>query len=737
MARKKHNWRKSDPHSKREMHKYERPIASREWILELLEKEGAPANFDTLAKKLDLHDDVDHTALLRRLRAMERDGQLVCNRRGGYCLARFLPVVVGTVIGHRDGFGFLKPSDGGEDIFMPPRQMRELMDGDRASVRISGVDRRGREGRLVDVLERCHTELAGRYEEEQGIGIVVPDHPRLNHNILIPRAARGRARPGELVRVALTEYPTRRSQAIGRIVSILGNERAPGIEVDLAVSAHGLAHTWSDPVLAEARACGTEIPKQAITGRRDLRAFDLVTIDGEDSRDFDDAVWCDTTARGWTLIVAIADVSHYVQPGSALDTEAVHRGTSVYFPDRVIPMLPESLSNGLCSLNPDVDRLCVSCEMQINRSGKIVSSRFDKAVMRSSARLTYTDVAAVIAGDSAAQGRHKALLKRIEALHGLYGAFRKARSKRGAIDFESHDTRILFDKDHKIRAIVPTERNDAHKMIEEFMIAANVATATFLKKNKIPALYRVHNGPTEEKLAKLREFLGPLGLSLGGGDKPESKHFSKLLAKTAQRDDRHMIETVLLRSLSQAVYAPTLDGHFGLALTNYAHFTSPIRRYPDLLVHRAIDHVLAGGKPRDYRYSTTDMEQLGRDCSISERRAEEASRDAVSRLKAEYMLDKVGEEFDAVVTGVTSFGLFAEIKSLYIEGLIHVSSLNNDYYRHDPARHQLVGERSGQAYQLADPVTVRVIRVSLDDRKIDFEPAENAPRARKRRNKKR
>lgn len=728
------NWRQADPYAAREAKKYERPIPSRELILDLLEAEGAPADFERVARALRLRSQADRQALERRLGAMVRDGQILRNRRGEYCLTAHLPVVAGVVIGHRDGFGFLQPDQDGDDVFLPPSQMRELMDGDRALVRVSGVDARGRrEGRLVDVLEHRPRELAGRYFEEQGIGFVNPDNARVHHNILIPRERRGKARPGQMVRLNIIEYPGRHTQPIGEIIEVLGDRRTPGVEVELAVSAHALPHVWPDAALAEAERYGDQIPAAAVAGRHDLRGLDLVTIDGADARDFDDAVYCEATARGWRLIVAIADVSHYVTPGSALDTEAELRGTSVYFPDRVLPMLPETLSNGLCSLMPEVDRLCMVCEMIVDRSGRVTRSKFSRGVMRSSARLTYGEVAAIIAGDKQVRRRREALLARIEALHDLYRALHKSRNARGAIDFDTTETRIVFNRDRKIVAIEPTVRSDAHRLIEECMIAANVAAAKFLKKHKMPALYRVHASPDADKLAQLREFLGTLGLSLGGGDAPEPMHYAKLLAKIGNRDDAHLIQTVLLRSLSQAVYSPRLEGHFGLALPAYAHFTSPIRRYPDLLVHRAIGHVLEGGHSRDFTYSHNAMERLGTHCSQTERRADEATRDALSWLKAEFMLDKVGEEFDGRVTGVTSFGVFVELNGLFVEGLVHVTSLGNDYYRHDPVRHRLVGERGGQVYQLADPVRVRVVRVSLEDRKIDFEPVGRAPVAAARR----
>ena len=722
----------SDPFAEREAGKYERPIASREAILDWLGQAGEPVSFERLVRELKLHAESETVALERRLAAMLRDGQLVQNRRGEYCLVKRLPLVAGTVIGHRDGFGFLKPDEGGDDIFLPPRQMRELMHGDRAVVRVQGQDHRGRpEGSLVDVLERNTSELAGRFVEERGVAFVRPDNARISHSVLIPPHERKGARSGEMVVVEITQQPGKGSEVLGRVTRVMGERNQAGMASELAIHAHALPHAWPAEVELEIRGLNEQVPESAKQGRLDLRGTPLVTIDGEDARDFDDAVYCERLRDGFRLLVAIADVSHYVKPGTALDLEAQKRGNSVYFPDRVIPMLPEVLSNGLCSINPQVDRLCMVCEMRINEQGEVTRAQFHEAVMRSAARFTYTKVAAILVDrDEALRREYAPLLPQLKDLYALYHAFAKARAKRGAINFDTTETRVVFNEQGGIAAIKPLVRNDAHKLIEECMIAANVQAAKFLAKHRLPTVYRVHAGPETESLEKLRAFLASLGLKLGGGLKPQAADYEKLIEQVAKRPDRHLIETVLLRSLAQAVYTPENIGHFGLALSHYAHFTSPIRRYPDLLVHRAIRHAIRGGNERNFNYSGTQMEHLGSHCSMTERRADEATRDALDRLKAEYMRDKQGEEFEGLVTGVTSFGLFVQIKDLYVEGLIHVTSLPSDYYSHDPVGHRLVGERSGRVFRLTDPLRVRVAAVNLDERKIDFELV-SAPASRK------
>ena len=716
--------RPHDPYAEREAQKYARPIASREAILHWLEKAGTPLRFERLAQDLHLRHTDELEALSRRLAAMLRDGQLVQNRRDEYCLVKLLPLVAGTVIGHRDGFGFLKPDEGGDDVFLPPRQMRTLMHGDRALVRVQGRDARGRaEGSLVDVLERNTHEVAGRYVEEHGVSFVQPDNSRIAHTVLVPAAERNGARPGQMVVAELTQQPDKQSEPIGRVTRILGERHAPGMEVELAVHAHGLPHDWPLDVQREMRAFDESVPEASKQGRLDLRNTPLVTIDGEDARDFDDAVYCERKGAGFRLVVAIADVSHYVQPGSALDHEARNRGTSVYFPDRVIPMLPEVLSNGLCSINPEVDRLCMVCDMRVSAEGNISQAHFYEGLMRSAARFTYTRVAGILVDkDEKLRREYAQLVSQLENLYGVYHALAKARAKRGAIDFDSIETRVIFGEDRKVAAIKPLVRNDAHRLIEECMIAANVEAARFLEKHQIPALYRVHASPDADGLKELRIFLGTLGLSLGGGQKPDAMHYARLLDKVKGRPDKALIQTVLLRSLSQAVYSPVNVGHFGLSLSHYAHFTSPIRRYPDLLVHRAIRHVLRGGSAKNFQYSVTQMENLGSHCSMTERRADEATRDAMDWLKAEYMQDKLGEEFDGLITGVLPFGLFVQLKDLYVEGLVHVTSLPSDYYSHDPVGHRMVGERSGRIYRLTDPIRVRVSNVNLEEHKIDFEP---------------
>lgn len=731
-----------DPNAEREAARYARPIPSRDVILQVLEDADRPLEFAGIADALNLHEDVDLEALSRRLGAMLRDGQVVQNRRGKILIPKRAGVIAGTVMAHRDGFGFLIPDEGGDDVFLSPRQMRPLMHNDRAAVRIRGEDRRGRpEGSLVDVLERRTTTLVGRFSMEQGISFVVPDNSRYTQEVLVPPDARDGAQDGQIVLVDIVEQPTKHSQPIGRVSRVLGEHRAAGMEVEIAIHSHGLPHEWPDAVLRQAEQFGDSVPESAKQGRTDLRDLDLVTIDGEDARDFDDAVYAEPRGDGWRLIVAIADVSHYVKPGTPLDNEAQNRATSVYFPDWVIPMLPEALSNGLCSLNPKVDRLCMVCDMQVNARGHVTHAHFYEGVMQSKARLTYTEVGAFFDGDPAARRRQDHLAPRLHALHDLYGALRKARRQRGALDFDRPETKIVFGRDRKIDSIVPVVRNDAHKLIEECMIAANVAGAVFLTKHRMPTLYRIHDRPDPDRIQQLRDFLGPLGLSLGGGEKPEPKHFAKLIEAVQARSDRDLIEMVVLRSLAQAVYHADDIGHFGLSHSTYLHFTSPIRRYPDLLVHRAIRHVVRGGTAETFAYSLKDMEMLGSRCSMAERRADEATRDAVNWLKCDYMSDKLGEEFDGVVMGVTNFGIFVALSGLDIEGLVHVTALPDDYYQFDAARHCLVGERSGRVFQLTDRVRVKVARVDLEERKIDFDlvaapdaaPAERRARRKRRR----
>ncbi len=712
-----------DPFAEREASRYERPIPSREALLGYLEFTGEPMSVASIARALGMRDEVDREALRRRLQAMERAGQIVRNRRDAYGVAHKMGLIRGRVTAHPDGFGFLVPEEGGEDLFLAPRQMKTLMHGDRAIVRVAGFDRQGRpEGALVEILERANQKVVGRLHVESKVAFLVPDNRRLVHEFLVPPEDVGGASSGQIVVAEITEYPQEWRQPLVKVVEVLGDHMAPGMEIDVAARSYQLPTEWPAEVLAETERLGTKVAKRDKEGRKDLRDLPLVTIDGADARDFDDAVFCERRRSGWRLIVAIADVSAYVRTDSALDQSAQERGTSVYFPGRVVPMLPEALSNGLCSLNPKVDRLCMVCEMSIDAEGKIIRSKFYSGLMRSAARLTYDEVAGMlIDADPGLIKKHRDVLAHLQELYALYQVLAAARRRRGAIDFETTETKIQFDKEGKIDRIVPLVRNDAHRIIEECMIAANVATARFLRRHKMPFLYRIHEQPDNEKLTDVRSFLAELGLKLAGGEKPTAKNFATLMRKIRDRPDRHLIETVLLRSLKQAQYSPDNVGHFGLAHEHYAHFTSPIRRYPDLLVHRAIRHVLEKGRVNEFAYDHNRMVALGDHCSMTERRADEAVRDAEDWLKCEFMLDRVGEAFDGLITGVASFGFFVELQSIYAQGLVHVSSLANDYYHFDAPKHRLVGERSGQTFRLADPVRVRVVRVDLDDRKIDFE----------------
>ncbi|MFA1385890.1 ribonuclease R [Legionella pneumophila] len=715
-----------DPFYKREREKYAEPIPSREYIMEILDEYGRPMSRSKLFDKLDLSSESQQESLGFRLKAMLRDGQIMQDRRGRFCLLQKINLLRGTVQGHPDGFGFFIPDDGSEDMVLSAKEMRAVMHGDLVLAYQSGLDRRGRpEAKIHEVLEHANTTVVGRFFTDHGVNFVIPDSKRLTQDIAIPQEFIGEAKNGQIVLVELIAYPNKRSQAIGRVIHILGEHMAPGMEIQVAIHAHGIPFEWPDDVLAEVGKIPQQISEEQLKGRTDLRNLPFVTIDGEDAKDFDDAVYCYKKPKGgFQLYVAIADVSHYVAKDSALDQEAARRGNSVYFPGKVVPMLPEALSNGVCSLNPHVDRLCMVAELSISQEGKISRSRFYRAVIHSHARLTYTSVGAWLEQGKADE-KHQALWPMLESLYDLYHVLLDTRRLRGAMDFETTETRIEFDENKKIKCIVPVIRNDAHKLIEECMLAANVATARFLEKAEIPTLYRVHAAPEEDKITALRQFLGELGLSLGGGRKPGPKDFQRTMNMIGDRPEKHLIETVMLRSLKQAQYVESNEGHFGLAYSAYTHFTSPIRRFPDLLIHRAIGHLLDNHPIYEFEYSHEDMNRLGKHSSMTERRADEATREVITWLKCEYMQDKLGQVFKGRISAVTSFGIFVELDEIYVEGLVHVTSLKNDYYTFDSAKHRLIGARGGQVYRLGDKMTVLVARVDLNERKIDFEPVED------------
>lgn len=694
--------------------------------MEILDEYGRPMSRSKLFDKLDLSSESQQESLGFRLKAMLRDGQIMQDRRGRFCLLQKINLLRGTVQGHPDGFGFFIPDDGSEDMVLSAKEMRAVMHGDLVLAYQSGLDRRGRpEAKIHEVLEHANTTVVGRFFTDHGVNFVIPDSKRLTQDISIPQEFIGEAKNGQIVLVELIAYPNKRSQAIGRVIHILGEHMAPGMEIQVAIHAHGIPFEWPDDVLAEVGKIPQQISEEQLKGRTDLRNLPFVTIDGEDAKDFDDAVYCYKKPKGgFQLYVAIADVSHYVAKDSALDQEAARRGNSVYFPGKVVPMLPEALSNGVCSLNPHVDRLCMVAELSITQEGKISRSRFYRAVIHSHARLTYTSVGAWLEQGKADE-KHQALWPMLESLYDLYHILLDTRRLRGAMDFETTETRIEFDENKKIKCIVPVIRNDAHKLIEECMLAANVATARFLEKAEIPTLYRVHAAPEENKITALRQFLGELGLSLGGGRKPGPKDFQRTMNMIGDRPEKHLIETVMLRSLKQAQYVESNEGHFGLAYSAYTHFTSPIRRFPDLLIHRAIGHLLDNHPVYEFEYSHEDMNRLGKHSSMTERRADEATREVITWLKCEYMQDKLGQVFKGRISAVTSFGIFVELDEIYVEGLVHVTSLKNDYYTFDSAKHRLIGARGGQVYRLGDKMTVLVARVDLNERKIDFEPVED------------
>ncbi|MPZ42027.1 MAG: ribonuclease R [Betaproteobacteria bacterium] len=696
-----------------------------ESLLSELRTAAVPLQPRDLARRVG-YGNPAHAEFQQALEDLEHEGSVMQNRRGALCLVDNLDLIRGRVQGHRDGYGFLVRDDGKPDCFVGARQMHKVLHGDRVMAREIGVDRRGRcEVAIVEVLDRGNATVVGRLRRDYGILVIEPEDRRISQPLLVAPDGAGEALPGQVVVAEIVAQPSRAAQPVARIVEVLGSYADPGMEIEIALRKHRLPYRFGPEAEDEAARFAPAPEARDLRGRKDLRSLALVTIDGENARDFDDAVWCEALSKGaggasraagsggFRLIVAIADVSHYVHHGAALDQEALERGNSVYFPRRVIPMLPEALSNGLCSLNPEVDRLCVACDMTIGARGRLESYAFYSAVIHSRARLTYTRVAAFLEGSR--EDLAPEVCANLDALARAYGALAQARSRRGAIDFETIETELVFNEERKIERIVKVQRNDAHRLIEECMLAANVCASSFLKRNRQPMLYRIHEGPTPEKLGAVREFLGDFGLQLGGGDEPKAGDYARLLGTIKDRPDAQLLQTVLLRSLQQAVYSPDNVGHFGLAYESYTHFTSPIRRYPDLLVHRAIKAVLA-----KKRYTPGDWAALGAHCSMTERRADEATRDVVNWLKCYYMRDRVGEHFEGSVSAATGFGIFVALDEVYVEGLVHVSELGNDYFHFDPARHLLLGSRTGRRFRLGDRVGVKLVRVDLEQMRIDF-----------------
>ncbi len=726
------NLGKSDPFFKREQSNYDNPVASREYLIELFKKHQRPLAFKEVCTLVNAVDEDSRIGIQRRLRAMERERQLsFINKDKKYALPSgdTEALIQGQVIGHRDGYGFLRRSDEGKDLFIPQNFMSTLLHDDVVEGVTGKQDRKGRqEFRPIRIIASRSDPIVGRFFTEQGVSLVIPDDNRISHEIIIPKEHANGARQGHVVIVEITQRPARQSNPLGKIIEVLGDHMAPGMEIETALRNFDIPHNWPQSVTNFVQKIPETVTQDAKQNRKDLTKLPLVTIDGEDARDFDDAVYCNPLPNGgWKLYVAIADVSSYVKIGTALDVEAQTRATSVYFPEKVIPMLPEKLSNGLCSLNPNVDRLCMVCEMEISSTGELKTYQFYEAVMNSFARLTYNKVWAILNNDPLLKERYEERVEDLENLYKLYRTLKKARTHRGAIEFESKETKFVFNAQRKIDHIIPIERNDAHKIIEECMIMANVSAAKYIENNNAEALFRVHDKPDEDRLKTFRSYLSEVGIGFTASNDVNPNDFAEVASKITNRIDKELIQTMLLRSMKQAVYDGANIGHFGLSLPAYAHFTSPIRRYPDLIVHRVIKAIL--NKQANQKlckgakfYTEEEITQLGEQCSMAERRADDATRDVADWLKCEFMQDHVGDVFEGVIASVTNFGLFVRIVDYQIDGLIHITALGNDYFHYDDIKQWLIGENSGLVYRLGDVIKIKVAAVNLDERKIDLLP---------------
>lgn len=720
MSKNKHE--SKDPNFDRELETYENPVPSREFILTTIKSFPKPRKMNYLISHFELDDQPDLIeGLRRRLKAMIRDGQLVKLRVG------FVPVSSEEELEGELHFAKEREvyciTDEQRKIPLLPGTLRGCFEGDRVKVKVRNiVDSEESYGRIIEIVEAQEKTVVGRFYKERNFYKVVPLEKNIFQHISIPKTKTGKAKDDDIVVVKLSRDIEELSYGglEGEVIEVLGDYTSPGIEIDMAIKKFNLPNAWPKAVEKLSKELPKIITPQSKRNRENLIDVPFITIDGEDAKDFDDAVFCEPTKSGWKVSVAIADVGHYVKHNTPLDKEAKLRGNSTYFPNRVVPMLPEGLSNQLCSLKPDEERLTMVCHMSVNKEGRVTRSNFTRAVIRSHARLTYNKVAKIYEGDVKLTEQYSEVLPNIMALREAYTVLCAQRRKRGALDLETVDNLILFNDDGKIDKIIPVYRNDAHKVIEECMLAANVCAARLILRHKKPGLFRVHDDPPLKKLTQLKAFLSELGMSLKGNqDKPDAAAYADILYQAKERPDRHVIETMVLRSLSQAQYRAQNVGHFGLAYPQYVHFTSPIRRYPDLIIHRILAAIIAE-KDKNV-YSTETLEALGEALSVTERRSDEASRDATFALKCHYMQDKVGEDFEGVVSGVTAFGLFIELKDIYIEGLIHVSQLGHEYFHYDPVKHIMVGEHSRQTYQLGQEVKVKVVRVDMEEKKIDFE----------------
>lgn len=711
-----------DPHAAREAEKYTHPIPSREYILTLFTPKKRVLTGQQLADLLNLTTPIQKEALRRRLRAMRRDGQLLWKRGKGYNLAKSSLFIKGKVVGNKEEFGFVIPEDGSTDLFLSAYQMRQVFPNDTVLVRIIGEDRRGRrEATIIEVLDRNTETIVGQYLANTDPLKVIPSHPRIHHSIIIAPGSQLNAKHLEMVLVEIIHQPNLHHPPTGRIVKILGDKALASVDTDVAIHQYQLPYEWPSKVKKEIAHLKKHPPAEKTIERVDLRHLPFVTIDGEDSKDFDDAVYCERKNKQWQLWVAIADVSHFVKPDTALDEAAKERGNSVYFPNQVLPMLPDILSNDWCSLNPKVDRFCLVCEMTLTSTGKLKNYHFYPAIIYSHARLTYTTVSQYLETENYTD-EHQSLTQPLKNLASIHTILSQARQKRGAIDFNLQETQMVFKEDNSIEKIIPRERTLAHRIIEECMLMANIAAAKFLLDHKIPSLFRIHEPPLPDKLTELKTFLSSLGLNASLDSEPKPMDYAKLLQATADHPENRLIQTMVLRAMSQAIYSPKNKGHFGLAYSEYTHFTSPIRRYPDLLVHRAIYAVLLQQKTkRSFIYDEKTLEHIGSHCSMTERRADEATRDVANALKCQLMQKHLGEVFEGVISHVTHFGLFIELQATLAEGLLHISHLRDDHYLFDAQKMVLQGQRQGKRYRLGDKITVQVARVDVDAREIDFE----------------